>query len=154
MILQEEAARLKDQREARREQERQAALQRQGPEETPRSSGAGAGSNHPERFLNQLSPKDQGLFLEHFSVLSLEQQTYAYNMFLSTPPEIQRFAISQFLSLTPEVLIVSIQAEIDREAALVAEASAPQFQPRPVAATYRAQFTVSSRHQLSAVFIP
>ena len=48
------------------------------------------------------------------------------------------------------MLIVLIQAEIDREAALVAEASAPQFQPRPVAATSRAQFTASSRPQSSA----
>ena len=85
-------------------------------------------NSHPERFLNQLSPQDQALFLEHFSVLNLDQQTYAYNQFLSTPPDIQKFAISQFLSLEPEVLIVSIQAEIEREAALVAEASSPQFQ--------------------------
>ena len=85
-------------------------------------------NSHPERFLNQLSPQDQALFLERFSVLNLAQQTYAYNQFLSTPPDIQKFAISQFLSLEPEVLIVSIQAEIEREAALVAEASSPQFQ--------------------------
>ena len=85
-------------------------------------------NSHPERFLNQLSPQDQALFLERFSVLNLDQQTYAYNQFLSTPPDIQKFAISQFLSLEPEVLIVSIQAEIEREAALVAEASSPQFQ--------------------------
>merc|ERR1712183_520570 len=119
---------------------RQAELQRQQAAlaESPRQSGGrqlGVGlpqqqavSSHPEKFLNQLSPQDQALFLERFSVLNLEQQTYAYNQFLSTPPDIQKFAISQFLSLEPEVLIVSIQAEIEREAALVAEASSPQFQ--------------------------
>ena len=77
-----------------------------------------------------MSPTDQSLFLERFSVLNLAQQTYAYNQFLSTPPEIQKFAISQFLSLDPEVLIVSIQAEIDREARL---GSPPQFQARTAA---------------------
>ena len=46
------------------------------------------------------------------------------------------------------------KAEIDREAALVAEASAPQFQPRPVGATSRAQFTDSSRPQFLAVTRP
>jgi len=150
-IEREEAARrqqLEVERKARLEAEetarRQAEVQRQGAQvrESPRQS-AGAPrqlggprqptGSHPERFLNQLSPSDQALFLQHFSVLNLEQQTYAYNQFLSTPPEIQKFAISQFLSLEPEVLIVSIQAEIDREASLVADASTPQFQPRPAA---------------------
>ena len=143
-IEEERRAQLEAERKTRLEQEeaarRQAELQRQQAAlaETPRQSGGrqlGAGlpqrqavNSHPERFLNQLSPQDQALFLERFSVLNLNQQTYAYNQFLSTPPDIQKFAISQFLSLEPEVLIVSIQAEIEREAALVAEASSPQFQ--------------------------
>ena len=144
-IEKERRAQLEAERRARLEEEeaarRRAELQRQQQAallETPRQSGGRqiglaqqqlqTTSSHPERFLNQLSPQDQALFLEHFSVLNLEQQTYAYNQFLSTPPDIQKFAISQFLSLEPEVLIVSIQAEIEREAALVAEASSSQFQ--------------------------
>ena len=141
-IEEERRAQLEAERKTRLEQEetarRQAELQRQQAAlaEQPRQSGGrqlGVGlpsqqNSHPERFLNQLSPQDQALFLERFSVLNLDQQTYAYNQFLSTPPDIQKFAISQFLSLEPEVLIVSIQAEIEREAALVAEASSPQFQ--------------------------
>ena len=144
-IEKERRAQLEAERRARIEEEeaarRRAELQRQQQAallETPRQSGGRqiglaqqqpqTTSSHPERFLNQLSPQDQALFLEHFSVLNLEQQTYAYNQFLSTPPDIQKFAISQFLSLEPEVLIVSIQAEIEREAALVAEASSSQFQ--------------------------
>jgi len=102
-------------------------------------------NSHPERFLNQLSPQDQALFLERFSVLNLNQQTYAYNQFLSTPPDIQKFAISQFLSLEPEVLIVSIQAEIEREAALVAEASSPQFQRGSGPAAVSPSFQAASR---------
>ena len=43
------------------------------------------------------------------------------------------------------------KAEIDRETELVAEASAPQFQHQPVAATTRAQFTASSRPQFPDV---
>lgn len=79
-------------------------------QEPPASEGS-----HPEQFLNKLSPADQQKFLSQFSVLNQEQQTYAYNQFLSTPPEVQIHAINQFLSLDPEVLIVSIQAEIDSQ---------------------------------------
>ena len=81
-----------------------------------------------------MSPADQQKFLDHFSVLNTDQQTYANNQFLSTPPEIQKHAINQFLSLDPEVLIVSIQAEIEKE---------PTFsQPRDLA-----QETLQTRQQ-------
>ena len=71
--------------------------------------------NHPEALLNMLSPGDQDRFLQQFSSLNSEQQNYAFRQFLNSRKEIQRFAISQFLKLDPETLIVSIQAEIDRE---------------------------------------
>ena len=41
-----------------------------------------------------------------------------YGKSLSAAPETQQFAIQQFLSLDHRILVVSIQAEIDREAAL------------------------------------
>jgi hypothetical protein len=41
-----------------------------------------------------------------------------YQKFLSTAPKTQQFAIQQFLSLDHRILLVSIQAETDREAAL------------------------------------
>ena len=41
-----------------------------------------------------------------------------YIKFLSAAPETQQFAIQQFLSLDHRILVVSIQAEKDREAAL------------------------------------
>ena len=62
-----------------------------------------------------LSPRDQDRFLQQFSLLNTEQQNYAFRQFLNSRREIQRFAISQFLKLDPSTLIVSIQAEIDRE---------------------------------------
>merc|ERR1719464_1566240 len=71
--------------------------------------------NHPEELLNMLSPGDQDRFLQQFSSLNTEQQNYAFRQFLNSRREIQQFAISQFLKLDPETLIVSIQAEIDRE---------------------------------------
>ena len=71
--------------------------------------------SHPEQFLNQLSPEQKEKFLAQFDQLTLEQQIYAYNKFISTPPEIQKFAINQFLSLDGQVLAVALQAEIKRE---------------------------------------
>ena len=65
-----------------------------------------------------LSPADQNRFLQQFSLLNNEQQNYAFRQFLNSRREIQRFAISQFLKLDPDTLIVSIQAEIDREKGL------------------------------------
>ena len=62
-----------------------------------------------------LSPLDQDKFLQQFSLLNTEQQNYAFRQFLNSRREIQQFAIAQFLKLDPETLIVSVQAEIDRE---------------------------------------
>ena len=96
--------------------------------------------NHPEVLLNMLSPRDQDKFLQQFSLLNDDQQNYAFRQFLNSRREIQRFAISQFLKLDPETLIVSIQAEIDREKGLRTNSRSdniennkplPQFQPRP-----------------------
>ena len=75
-------------------------------------------NNHPSVFLNQLSPQKQQLFLDQFLSLSPDHQAYVYQKFLSTPPETQQFAIQQFLSLDQRVLVVSIQAELDKENAL------------------------------------
>ena len=85
--------------------------------------------NHPEALLNMLSPGDQDRFLQQFSSLNTEQQNYAFRQFLNSRKEIQRFAISQFLKLDPETLIVSIQAEIDREQR--ERASSPVRSPPP-----------------------
>ena len=62
-----------------------------------------------------LSPSEQDKFLQQFSLLNTQQQNYAFNQFINSRREIQQFAISQFLKLDPETLIVSIQAEIDRD---------------------------------------
>lgn len=70
---------------------------------------------HPEVLLNMLSPSEQDKFLQQFSLLNTPQQNYAFNQFINSRREIQQFAISQFLKLDPETLIVSIQAEIDRD---------------------------------------
>ena len=75
----------------------------------------GGGLSHPEVLLNMLSPGDQDRFLQQFSHLNTEQQNYAFRQFINSRREIQQFAISQFLKLDPETLIVSVQAEIDRE---------------------------------------
>ena len=56
--------------------------------EAPRQSLA-ATVEHPERLLNQLSPQQKQLFLRQFSALTQQQQDYAYNKFLSTPPQVQ-----------------------------------------------------------------
>ena len=85
--------------------------------------------NHPEELLNMLSPGDQDRFLQQFSSLNTEQQNYAFRQFLNSRKEIQRFAISQFLKLDPETLIVSIQAEIDRESAARPRSQARSPQP-------------------------
>jgi hypothetical protein len=69
-----------------------------------------------EVILNQLTKQQQDKFLFQFSQLNFAQQTYAYNQFLSTPPETQQFALHQFLSLDPQVLIISIQTELNSEA--------------------------------------
>jgi hypothetical protein len=74
--------------------------------------------SHPSLFLNQLSPELQQLFLDQFLSLTPEHQEYVYQKFLSAAPETQQFAIQQFLSLDHRILVVSIQAEMDREAAL------------------------------------
>merc|ERR1712106_1049169 len=80
-------------------------------------------------------------FLDHFSVLNTEQQTYAYNQFLSTPPEIQKHAINQFLTLDPQVLIVSIQSEIEKEPNF----SLPQpLSPGPMKTTQETKISVSN----------
>ena len=68
-----------------------------------------------EELLNKLTKEQQGKFLSQFSQLNFAQQTYAYNQFLATPPEVQQFALNQFLSLDPQVLIVSIQTELNSE---------------------------------------
>ena len=88
-----------------------------------------ASASHPEALLNMLSPGDQDRFLQQFSSLNTEQQNYAFRQFLNSRKEIQRFAISQFLKLDPETLIVSIQAEIDRERR--SGAGRPPAPPRP-----------------------
>ena len=85
--------------------------------------------NHPEVLLNMLSPTDQDKFLQQFSLLNSEQQNYAFRQFLSVRREIQQFAISQFLKLDPETLIVSVQAEIDREKGLRTSNSEPTPPP-------------------------
>ena len=97
-----------------RPQSAQPIKEPQIPQPTPEIPRSQAASGHPEKFLNRLSPSDQQKFLDQFSVLNIKQQTYAYNQFLSTPPEIQKHAISQFLSLDSQVLIVSIQVEIEK----------------------------------------
>ena len=76
-----------------------------------------------------LSPTDQDKFLQQFSLLNSEQQNYAFRQFLSVRREIQQFAISQFLKLDPETLIVSVQAEIDREKGVRTSNSEPSPPP-------------------------
>jgi hypothetical protein len=82
-----------------------------------------------EVILNQLTKQQQDKFLSQFSKLNFAQQTYAYNQFLSTPPETQQFALSQFLSLDPQVLIISIQTELNSEPTGPTQAN-PQPQPQ------------------------
>ena len=44
-------------------------------------------------------------------------QGFVYRKLLSSAPDIQQFAIDQFISLDNRVLVVSIQAELDKEEA-------------------------------------
>ena len=84
--------------------------------------------------MNQLSPELQQLFLDQFLSLTPEHQEYVYQKFISAAPETQQFAIQQFLSLDHHILVVSIQAEIDREAALQRKKGKgfPTRNPRPI----------------------
>jgi len=83
----------------------------------PQSTGQllqSAGGFNPDELLKNLAPKDQQLFLQQFSQLTVDQQVYAYNQFVSQPPEVQRFALNQFLELDTQVLAISLQAEINK----------------------------------------
>ena len=103
---------------------------------------------HPEVLLNMLSASDQDRFLQQFSLLNTQQQNYAFKQFLSSRREIQQFAISQFLKLDPETLIVSIQAEIERDRIRNKSSRRSSSRPRPVPA---ASTTALNPPQLNSI---
>ena len=72
-------------------------------------------TGHPSDILNRLPQQQQQKFLEQFLSLAPEHQSFVYRKLLSSPPDIQQFAIDQFVSLDNRVLVVSIQAELDKE---------------------------------------
>ena len=74
-----------------------------------------ASTGHPSDILNRLPQQQQQKFLEQFLSLAPEHQSFVYRKLLSSPPDIQQFAIDQFVSLDNRVLVVSIQAELDKE---------------------------------------
>ena len=76
---------------------------------------ASTGTGHPSDILNRLPQQQQQKFLEQFLSLAPEHQSFVYRKLLSSPPDIQQFAIDQFVSLDNRVLVVSIQAELDKE---------------------------------------
>ena len=76
---------------------------------------ATATTGHPSDILNRLPQQQQQKFLEQFLSLAPEHQSFVYRKLLSSPPDIQQFAIDQFVSLDNRVLVVSIQAELDKE---------------------------------------
>ena len=76
---------------------------------------ATAATGHPSDILNRLPQQQQQKFLEQFLSLAPEHQSFVYRKLLSSPPDIQQFAIDQFVSLDNRVLVVSIQAELDKE---------------------------------------
>ena len=71
--------------------------------------------SHPSEILNRLSEAEQQKFLEQFLSLAPEHQSFVYRKLLSSDKDIQEFAIAQFISLDNRVLVVSIQAELDKE---------------------------------------
>ena len=71
--------------------------------------------SHPSAILNKLPLSSQQKFLEQFLSLTPEHQSFVYRKLLSSPADIQQFAIDQFISLDNRVLVVSIQAELDKE---------------------------------------
>ena len=71
--------------------------------------------SHPSDILNRLSEAEQQKFLEQFLSLAPEHQSFVYRKLLTSGPDIQEFAIAQFISLDNRVLVVSIQAELDKE---------------------------------------
>ena len=71
--------------------------------------------SHPSDILNRLSEAEQQKFLEQFLSLAPEHQSFVYRKLLTSSPDIQQFAIAQFISLDNRVLVVSIQAELDKE---------------------------------------
>ena len=75
----------------------------------------GSSESHPSEILNRLSEAEQQKFLEQFLSLAPEHQGFVYRKLLTSAPDIQEFAIAQFISLDNRVLVVSIQAELDKE---------------------------------------
>lgn len=71
--------------------------------------------SHPSAILNKLPLSSQQKFLEQFLSLTPEHQSFVYRKLLNSPADIQQFAIDQFISLDNRVLVVSIQAELDKE---------------------------------------
>ena len=76
---------------------------------------SGSSESHPSEILNRLSEAEQQKFLEQFLSLAPEHQGFVYRKLLTSAPDIQEFAIAQFISLDNRVLVVSIQAELDKE---------------------------------------
>ena len=76
---------------------------------------SGGQQSHPSEILNRLSEAEQQKFLEQFLSLAPEHQGFVYRKLLTSAPDIQEFAIAQFISLDNRVLVVSIQAELDKE---------------------------------------
>ena len=81
----------------------------------PTTTASTAATGHPSDILNRLPQQQQQKFLEQFLSLAPEHQSFVYRKLLSSPPDIQQFAIDQFVSLDNRVLVVSIQAELDKE---------------------------------------
>ena len=71
--------------------------------------------SHPSEILNNLPQSAQQKFLEQFLSLTPEHQSFVYKKLLSSPADIQQFAIDQFISLDNRVLVVSIEAELEKE---------------------------------------
>ena len=67
-------------------QQQQFSSQQQqfSPQQPPQNSSPAIDVSHPEQLLNKLSQEDQQVFLQQFSYLNIEQQTYAFNQFIST----------------------------------------------------------------------
>ena len=100
------------QRPDQRIQQQQSVIQR------PASSlgqRPGSSESHPSEILNRLSEAEQQKFLEQFLSLAPEHQGFVYRKLLTSAPDIQEFAIAQYISLDNRVLVVSIQAEMDKE---------------------------------------
>ena len=91
------------------------------------STASTASTGPPSDILNRLPQQQQQKFLEQFLSLAPEHQSFVYRKLLSSPPDIQQFAIDQFVSLDNRVLVVSIQAELDKET----QRRQPQHQQQP-----------------------